>query len=145
MNDSQLSPSLLHCLDGHEPDEVTIDSDKSTKTKNEVHVQQTSTVNSTKVNAAASESKCFTPHNSYYRSRLSAMNNARKRAANSEYEKITQTPLIAAAAAPNGSDLAPVGNKSALATANKENINDVDGYLRSKKLLISEYPGETSF
>ncbi|XP_050324262.1 uncharacterized protein LOC126755608 [Bactrocera neohumeralis] len=144
LNDSQLSPSLLYCLDGHEPDEVAIDDDnKSIKPKNDAHAQQTPNVNST--NVKADGSKCCTPHNSYYRNRLFAMNNARKRAANSEYGKIIQTPIITAGTAPNSSDLAHIGNNSTKASANKENMELVDGYLRSRKLLISEYPGETSF
>ncbi|XP_011192366.2 uncharacterized protein LOC105218465 isoform X1 [Zeugodacus cucurbitae] len=139
LNDSQMSPSLLYCLDGHEPDDEvsTIDVVKPTKVKNDaLHVQQTTTT---------AGSKCCTPHNSYYRNRLFALNNARKRAANSEYEKHTQTPVIAAAPAPSGSDIAPGSKNSTTASANKENLEQVDGYLRSRKLLISEYPGETSF
>ncbi|XP_054739208.1 uncharacterized protein LOC129245202 [Anastrepha obliqua] len=148
LNDSQLSPSLLYCLDGHEPDENALVDEKSNNLKHDEHALQPTTAasNSAGTNVAASANKCCTPHSSYYRNRLYALNNARKRAANSDFETVTQTELTAATGAvASNSNTTIEGHNSRTTTANKENIEHVENYLRSRKLLISEYPGETSF
>ncbi|CAD7011646.1 unnamed protein product [Ceratitis capitata] len=148
LNDSQLSPSLLYCLDGNEPDLNAIVDEKSKKPPSEEPILKSTSAseNSVEMSAATSSgSQCCTPHNSYYRNRLYALNNVRKRAANSEYEKNEiKTPLITTAAA-TGIGVTSDNQNSMPTTANKENIEQVEGYLRSRKLLISEYPGETSF
>ncbi|XP_036332942.1 uncharacterized protein LOC118744203 [Rhagoletis pomonella] len=147
LNDSQLSPSLLYCLDGHEPDENAILVDEQSKSFNHnEQVLQKITIaklSHAEARGASSGSKCCTPHNSYYRNRLYAMNNVRKRAANGDFEKSIQPPVTSSTAETAANTTAANRNRSTI--ANKENIEQVEGYLRSRKLLISEYPGETSF
>ncbi|XP_046809339.1 rho GTPase-activating protein gacGG [Lucilia cuprina] len=130
-------------------------------------------------NSASSNSSnsCHTPHiplittNRLANNPFVILNNARKRAATQDLEKISSTLFNSHAQSPNPTTTttahtsyhtglaakqlnSPTSSKPKIncnfatnsnSSSNKENCEHNENYVVSKKMLISEYPGETSF
>uniref|UniRef100_A0A1A9VC98 Rho-GAP domain-containing protein n=1 Tax=Glossina austeni TaxID=7395 RepID=A0A1A9VC98_GLOAU len=136
LEEDQLSSSLLHCLNGNRPEEYMND-DETVQLLN-----KNSTIDS------SGSSSSFVITNRLSNNPFVILNNARKRAASTEFDK--------AAVAISRSDkkdlkhthLTKMGSNFSKLTSgpsNKENFDHGEDYVKTKKYLISECPGETSF
>ncbi|XP_037952908.1 uncharacterized protein LOC119683326 [Teleopsis dalmanni] len=119
LNESQLSASLLYCLDGNEPDR---DSNSTELKVNNSNIMETDIDSMSEV--------CNERIGSISTNPFVILNNARKRTANK----------IATSTSTKTQTTATTSNLT-----NKENIDNTQSYIVTKKILISDYPGETSF
>lgn len=186
IDENRLSSSLLYCLDGNRPecDEHADDDNDETTTETNDNVEIEHNTNDAisldnndqsikedcnlraamlckKQEESDTDSSNIT-HLPLGGNRLAnnpfvILNNARKRAATNDIEKMssilfnsqqreqqTDSSSYQSFKASSSSDQT---NKKLLNkfTANKENCEQNDNYVTNKKLIISEYPGETSF
>lgn len=198
IDENQLSSSLLYCLDGNRPDsenshdnndetstethdedadaqELLNDTIDNDTTADAVFENRPAKMENSTTTATSSTQKTLTPlHNIRTSNRLATnpfviLNNARKRAATNDLEKMTSllfnsqnspscqgfnTYITTTNTIPITSRIA-ISNKnnslSSATSANKENFEHTErNYVANKKIMISggeeeEYPGETSF
>uniref|UniRef100_A0A1I8NT21 Rho-GAP domain-containing protein n=1 Tax=Stomoxys calcitrans TaxID=35570 RepID=A0A1I8NT21_STOCA len=182
MDENRLSSSLLYCLDGNRPEsDDSEDNDETTTETNDNENTNSSNGNEEDLEEGAMEdivqqnihqklksnvtttASCST-HLCSATNRLAnnpfvILNNARKRAASNDIEKMSsilfnsqqpshglyQDVQTNDKAAKVMSNNMKSSSKGLHKFANKENCEHNENYVANKKLLISEYPGETSF
>ncbi|KNC24180.1 hypothetical protein FF38_02185 [Lucilia cuprina] len=155
---------------------VSSSSSGSNSSNNSSATSGSSSSDSSNSTSSNSSNSCHTPHiplittNRLANNPFVILNNARKRAATQDLEKISSTLFNSHAQSPNPSTTtahtsyhtglaakqlnSPTSSKPKIncnfatnsnSSSNKENCEHNENYVVSKKLLISEYPGETSF
>uniref|UniRef100_A0A1A9X2H6 Rho-GAP domain-containing protein n=1 Tax=Glossina brevipalpis TaxID=37001 RepID=A0A1A9X2H6_9MUSC len=135
LEENQLSSSLLYCLDGNRPEERMNDGE---------NVQLLNNNNTADSSSSSSSSIVI---NRLSNNPFVILNNARKRAASTEFDK-----AFVSISRKDKNDQKhnkhKIGNhfsKLSSEPSNKENFDHSEGYVKNKKYLISECPGETSF
>ncbi|KAL9919097.1 rho GTPase activating protein at 54D [Glossina fuscipes fuscipes] len=136
LEEDQLSSSLLHCLNGNRPEEYM----------NDEETVQLLNKNSTTDSSGSSSSFVIT--NRLSNNPFVILNNARKRAASTEFDKAAVSISRSDKKDLKHTHITQIGSNFSKLTSgpsNKENFEHGEAYVKTKKYLISECPGETSF
>lgn len=191
MDENRLSSSLLYCLDGNRPEhsDNNDENDETTTETNELHnhdndyekennmipikTTPTDDIGDVTTTASSSTHLPLTTTNRLANNPFVILNNARKRAATNDIEKMSSilfnsqhspyqgfktvthnktTKFVNNVKSSSNSNSNASSSSSSSSSSNiinkfsnKENFEHNENYITNKKLIIGEYTGETSF